>query len=1233
MNENIPKSCCGISVGGQRIMKLHSAILIVFILISSFPFVCNIIEEENIVAGGNVLYVGDNATHKTIQSAVDSATDGDTIIIKNSTYNENVIINTPNLTLIGNSTLWPTNVTGNSDAAFTINADGVEIISFNITTTSDSVNGIIINNANICSIVNTTIQTSGSGSHGILINNSQNNIISNNSITTQGSNAHGLNLTNLTSITADGLNITTTHSTAAALMAENSSGAIFNSTLDAQNSDEIRLYYGSNVSVTNVSFNTIDASHSFGGVLWVHNYLDIYVYQNESIGPLEGADVLVLDNGLAVYKSTGYGGLDNPTGTGGTVPTLTVVDRWYPKSNVALENQTTVKVKKSEDAFWEEEKDVDMSSSHPEDFISTDISAPNIPAGLTVTQEGKSQMNISWTANIDDTETYSIYTNRSGTWDLIKNITNSNTSYIDNYPFTHGVKYYYKISAWDEVPLESLISTNKSTVYSDDFAPPTPSGLYAKSDANQDRINITWTLNPGFDTISYKIYTNKSGDWGELHPDNPEPQGKNYSYDIDVVHGQTYYYKISAQDSIPNESPLSDHTFAVHADYIAPPMPSGLNVTSVINGDALKISWHPNNGDSAVYSIYSNRTGEWDLLQNITHPATSYHDNNDLINGTTYYYKISAWDEVPLESQHSEIFHTVHIDQVKPSAPAGLKAINATGTSIDLTWELNTELDLEGYIIYMNRTEYDTDKSYKNITAVNSTTTKYKVTNLSEETTYYFVIRAFDEVPNLSNESKEAGNTTLDVTPPNAPDMAYLPEYTNDTDLRVHGVTEPNATVKVIRNSIEAGEEKADNAGDFDIDIVLEEGENHITAFAIDTKGNPGIKSPVQTVVLDRVLPHAYAGRDRLEENGTILEFNASGSYDEDVGIKNYTWRFTYDNKTYKIYGKLASFQFDLAGDYSVVLRVTDHAGNWREDIVRVYIVEGELDRIPPEIILNQLYPGVDSTNIPIKLTIRIPFNENVSIDTLEINISANLNENPDTDLYDVTTGEIEYDELNWTIIYTPERDLLYNTTYDGNLTIEDSFWNELSFKWSFTTEIKPTIPPDTTPPEVDNTQFYKKNDRLPVDGQIKIPFSEPLNESTIELTITDSSGNVVLGDWVYDSESRTIVFTPDEPLKPGEKYTVTIDAADTSGNEIPSESGTFSFTTEEKKAEDSLSPFLMWMMISVIIVVIIMIIVVLAVQRRGREKLEEEVEDKPEVEEELLDEFSDTEGAEESEE
>ncbi len=92
----------------------------------------------------------------------------------------------------------------------------------------------------------------------------------------------------------------------------------------------------------------------------------------------------------------------------------------------------------------------------------------------------------------------------------------------------------------------------------------------------------------------------------------------------------------------------------------------------------------------------------------------------------------------------------------------------------------------------------------------------------------------------------------------------------------------------------------------------------------------------MKVTVSDVSVPTADAGSDRTVDQGEVVTFDGSGSSDN-VGIDNYTWNFS-DGGAVLLYGADPSHRFDNAGVFEVTLNVTDEAGNWDADTMRVTV-------------------------------------------------------------------------------------------------------------------------------------------------------------------------------------------------------------------------------------------------------------------------------------------------------
>jgi len=309
-------------------------------------------------------------------------------------------------------------------------------------------------------------------------------------------------------------------------------------------------------------------------------------------------------------------------------------------------------------------------------------------------------------------------------------------------------------------------------------------------------------------------------------------------------------------------------------DIRAPATPMGLIVTDVPATDSIDITWDANTDDTTIYSLYSNITGAWALVENQT--MTTYTISSGLVHGERYWFAVSAWDDVSLESIWTSIVGVVHADALAPLAPTGLEATLVTGTEITLGWTANAEADLEGYNLYVNETGGDENGPWR-LLGGDLTTLQYSAQGLASETMYHFVLSAFDEVPNESPFSLVLSVTTLDITPPEAPLLDALAEFTNVEALSVTGTAEPGTTVTVFIGAVEVATGIVEEDGTFSIDVTLTEGPNLITAWATDGSANTGPLSLEGSLILDTIAPDA-PDVDDLPELTNVKALTVSGT-------------------------------------------------------------------------------------------------------------------------------------------------------------------------------------------------------------------------------------------------------------------------------------------------------------------------------------------------------------------
>ena len=199
------------------------------------------------------IYVPDD--YPTIQWAVDNATGGDTIIVRDGLYTENIDVKKPHLTI--KSENGPENcvvqAANSSDNVFTVTADYVNISSFTVTGATGAnpyyCAGIRVDNADHCNISDNFVTNN---CLGIYLNSSNNNTFTNN---IASNNWYGICLSSSSNNTFSN-NSANSNSYYGVYLYFSSSNTFMNNSANANNDDGIYLRSSSNNTFMNNSANT-----------------------------------------------------------------------------------------------------------------------------------------------------------------------------------------------------------------------------------------------------------------------------------------------------------------------------------------------------------------------------------------------------------------------------------------------------------------------------------------------------------------------------------------------------------------------------------------------------------------------------------------------------------------------------------------------------------------------------------------------------------------------------------------------------------------------------------------------------------------------------------------------------------------------------------------------------------------------------------------------------------------
>ncbi len=278
--------------------------------------------------------------------------------------------------------------------------------------------------------------------------------------------------------------------------------------------------------------------------------------------------------------------------------------------------------------------------------------APLTPA-LSAITIGDGKLTVNWSASTGATGYY-IYRTESlndtgdlnfaiSSVNLIKNIISGATvTYVDT-PLTNGTTYYYKVSAYNNAG-ESLAQT--TGVKAKPLAPPaTPNAPIVTPLFGS--LKIDWSAVPN--ASSYKLYR-RTIDPSVTETDTLISLGNVLTYtNLSLSADTTFYYKLSATN-ITGTSALSPVNTG-----ISQPKPLSPALSAITIGDGkLTVNWSASTGATGYY-IYRteslNDTGDLNfaissvnLIKNIISGATVTYVDTPLTNGTTYYYKVSAYN-------------------------------------------------------------------------------------------------------------------------------------------------------------------------------------------------------------------------------------------------------------------------------------------------------------------------------------------------------------------------------------------------------------------------------------------------------------------------------------------------------------------------------------------------------------------------------------------------------------
>ncbi len=395
--------------------------------------------------------------------------------------------------------------------------------------------------------------------------------------------------------------------------------------------------------------------------------------------------------------------------------------------------------------------------------------------GLTATNDGERQIDLSWTAPSDDGGAditgYRIEVSEDGAaWsDLADDTGDTDTTHAYTGLNVETTRHY-RVSAINSAGT-GLVSSIATGITAPPTFPNAPSGLTATRDEER-RIDLSWTApydDGGAEITGYRIeVSDDDSTWIDVVA-NTESTATTYSQ-TELEVDTTRQYRVSAINSA-GTGPASNVAIGITAPATVPTVSRGLAATKdAVRRIDLKWSTPSDNGGAEIsgYRIEVSENGStWSNLVTNTETIATTHSHTGLRGETTRHYRVFAINSAGT-GPASNIATGISAPATVPAAPTELTATAGLERRSDLSWSTPTDdggANITGYRIQVssdNSTWIDLE------TDTGSTDTAYPDTELRGGSNRHYRVSAINSA-GAGRASNVATGMTAPATVPGEP--------------------------------------------------------------------------------------------------------------------------------------------------------------------------------------------------------------------------------------------------------------------------------------------------------------------------------------------------------------------------------------------------------------------------------------------------------------------------------
>ena len=395
-----------------------------------------------------------------------------------------------------------------------------------------------------------------------------------------------------------------------------------------------------------------------------------------------------------------------------------------------------------------------------------------------VSRPGGSKISLSWEgAHHSTSQGCKIFRSQSEEGPFVKIAQVTKNIYVDE-GLEKNTTYYYRIKAFDIKGKESDFS---ETIRAETALTPNPP-IILNTDSHVKSIKILWSPNPTkspdpHKLKGYKVYRTKTekGTYAEIAHLTAKDLGGEIDTTADIEYldrnladGEHYYFKVSAYNEKNLESDLSSGMKGSCLPVVNGVVATGNMIRQVELRWTPALSKHVNG--YVIYRSMSPEEGFIKITKIIGRETDSVMDTEGLEDKTTYYYRVSLFEDTEREGSMSHVVSAT--TKGRPPTPRRLKAKSGLARMVKLLWNMCTEKEVKGYKLYRSTAregEYipikTIDNQNKNKHLDKGAKGKpFAVFNkggfLKDNTTYYYKITSYNKVDVESKPSRIISATT-----------------------------------------------------------------------------------------------------------------------------------------------------------------------------------------------------------------------------------------------------------------------------------------------------------------------------------------------------------------------------------------------------------------------------------------------------------------------------------------